>query len=31
MVFKCAKVYGPSVIYFDNIESAFPRKGGKRE
>jgi len=31
MAFKCAKAYAPSIIYFDNIELACPRKGSKRE
>lgn len=31
MAFKCAKTYGPAIIYFDNIELAFPRKMAKKE
>ena len=30
MAFKCAKFYGPAIIYMDEIEKSFPKKGAKK-
>jgi len=30
MAFKCAKEYGPSIIYIDEVEKSMPKKGAKK-
>ncbi len=31
MAFKCAKHYGPSIIYIDEVELSMPKKGAKKD
>ena len=30
MAFKCAKEYGPAIIYIDEVEKSMPKKGAKK-
>ena len=31
MSMKCAKNYGPAIIYIDELEKSFPKKGAKKD